>query len=360
MEPHFDQLLARHQICGICGGPLHRTDEVAGDIVEIVALDETQKATLQIGDVVAIEYNSKLRAKRIAALPGDTISIRDERIFINDQRLEDAIATTRAPFPTRPKRLIVDEDNRHEISRWQPKQKNTFWKRDSHSHWSYEPSNLVGSTSDNSGSDNVVPDADAPRVNNDWLVYRHQYVRQHNQPSFVEDDYAFNLGVSRRLNEANRLVISFDAESISPASAPFTLHVAFWNANGVVYAKHAIAKSGPNLVTYYEARSKPKPLPKRSPRQMTQSIAPVTREEPVSIRFSKIAAAVSLPKLSIERFVEYRLRDSDRDDLHQLKIGPGEVFVLGDNVPVSDDSRRWGPIPLNQIYGKIVRSYPPE
>lgn len=34
-------------------------------------------------------------------------------------------------------------------------------------------------------------------------------------------------------------------------------------------------------------------------------------------------------------------------------IGPGEVFVLGDNRSVSKDSRVYGPIPLSSIRGKI-------
>jgi signal peptidase I len=35
-------------------------------------------------------------------------------------------------------------------------------------------------------------------------------------------------------------------------------------------------------------------------------------------------------------------------------VPPGEVFLLGDNLEVSDDSRYWGTVPLEKIEGKVV------
>jgi signal peptidase I len=34
-------------------------------------------------------------------------------------------------------------------------------------------------------------------------------------------------------------------------------------------------------------------------------------------------------------------------------VPPGEVFLLGDNLEVSDDSRYWGTVPLEKIEGKV-------
>lgn len=37
-----------------------------------------------------------------------------------------------------------------------------------------------------------------------------------------------------------------------------------------------------------------------------------------------------------------------------LKIPPGEYFLAGDNRPISNDSRYWGPLPASSIDGRIT------
>lgn len=38
-----------------------------------------------------------------------------------------------------------------------------------------------------------------------------------------------------------------------------------------------------------------------------------------------------------------------------IKVPAGYYFVLGDNLPASDDSRFWGPVPRSYIIGKVER-----
>ena len=41
----------------------------------------------------------------------------------------------------------------------------------------------------------------------------------------------------------------------------------------------------------------------------------------------------------------------------ELRLGPGEIFVLGDNHGSSKDSRAWGPLPIVNIRGRAILIY---
>jgi signal peptidase I len=52
---------------------------------------------------------------------------------------------------------------------------------------------------------------------------------------------------------------------------------------------------------------------------------------------------------------EYR----DRNSMPAVKVPPGHYFVLGDHRSSSNDSRIWGTVPSQSIYGKAVFVYWP-
>ena len=59
------------------------------------------------------------------------------------------------------------------------------------------------------------------------------------------------------------------------------------------------------------------------------------------------------------QIVEPYLQDGTTNGDERFVVGPGEVFVMGDNRLNSRDSRRFGPIPVGDVIGKAVLRYWP-
>ena len=59
-----------------------------------------------------------------------------------------------------------------------------------------------------------------------------------------------------------------------------------------------------------------------------------------------------------ESYVDANLVDGDY--FGPVVVPPGRVFVLGDNRSESIDSRRFGPVPLSSVTGRVLRRiWPP-
>jgi hypothetical protein len=266
-----------------------------------------QASDLRFGQLVAIRKDGRLQIKRLVALPGDRLTLDGLRLLVNGGRIEDRLH--RLPSPAPPASIVVDEDFRRALSRWIPLRSETTWVRTSEHQWIQQ----AGSS-------------------DDWLRYNHRSVHDHNQPAPIMDDYPGNLDVQRRLFPVDRLVL----EGVAEAAAPIKMIVAVWARHRSWSSVLDIDGETPFRVSFEHV-------------EPTDEL-PVNERQPIAVRME---GECKLRKLSVLRHLEYRLRMGD-DAWQQAKTIPRDsVYVLGDNVPLSVDSRDYGPVPVTDIVGVV-------
>ena len=259
------------------------------------------KSNLRIGDIVAVKYFGSSHVKRIAGLPGDTVDVRRGRLFRNGERLEDCLAKR------------IDED----------------WIR---------PTLVTVSTNTTDWS---------LTANGNWLVYTHHNPHQAGRLTAIHDDYPRNTSVKRILNRVDRLALRFpDSERLYQDAS-----VGFYCAGNVVLTRSrlgvAMSREGTPVETDHPLQS-----------YLDQS-------HPVAVSVKAFGdAADTTPQrefrrgLHVLREIEYRDDVSQRHHQYPIKLAAGQIFVVGDNVPVSVDSREAGPIPTASVIGRVKRVDP--
>lgn len=285
VSPDIDTTLQRHRICSLCGGTLRIVEKVDGQLVGL----QPSSGEFHVGDVVAITVGQQIRAKRLVGLPGDTISVRQGSLLVNYVRIDDVIARQSVPA-----KLAVNIDSDQAVSRWK-----------------------------------TLPNGKNAEA---WHVYQH--INPYDQQSSpVQDDYQYNVGLTRQLNDADRLQVSFHVQT----SSDTIVQVAFWTTDGVVSTIKNVSDSQSLTCSYYDC-------------QATTDDLPVAAEHPVAI---KVKSPATISKRSVHRFVHYRLRKSDRTECYPLTLEADECFLLGDNVPISVDGRELGPSKMSDLLGQV-------
>ncbi|MGI9471788.1 MAG: S26 family signal peptidase [Rubripirellula sp.] len=301
-----DSAEARAPTCFHCGEPAAREPaRSAGDVVQLQLHDYVAEGLtgIQRGDLIAITWDGVRRIKRVAAMSNDTVDHQGMQLCLNGRRLDDHLAELQGlPFPV--PWLPVDSDDRRRDSRWHALK---GWTREGNRNWI---------TSDSS-----------------WLIYQHHSIHEMNRASGVWDDNTYNVDVNRKLQSVDRLRLTLHIDS----EVPVSLEVAFWLPEGNQLVRLQTTGSRDHIVT-----------PSRSVRD---DEAPVRRDRPVAFRI--LGGKAKASGLEVARLNQYRLRPQDDTSMYPITLGEGEVFVVGDNVPVSVDSRSVGKLKATQILGRV-------
>ena len=290
-------------ICFHCGQAATVTESVTrGDVVQVQPIDLSNGTNPNCGDLVAVRWDGKQRVKRVLGTPGDRVDIRGPMLVVNGQRFDDVLlrdADRVFPLPW----MLVDDDSKRTKSRWQSAD---GWTRNDSCAW-------------------VSKDAV-------WLVYHHRSHHDQNRTSRIWDDYPSNVNVDRKLYPVDRLRITLD----SPEPAGVEFEVAFWAPNG----NHSVT-----LLTSGE-----RSLAVDNSLIGSRTDAPVDPEHPIAIRS---ASLIRFAGIKLERANQYRIRPEDDPSTYPLTLGDNEYFVVGDNTPISIDSRSIGTVTGQQIDGIV-------
>ncbi len=298
---------ARTAECWHCGAKFKCDSDaidshvIEGDLVQVSGIGPTSGKRIRIGDIVAVRVDGIMRVKRILGLPGDVVSVNQRRLLVNGRRLEIVLAESNGGNDAA--LIDVDIDQQRSDSRW----------------------------------------ADATEGgDSDWLVYHHRSVYEHSRTSEIYDDYPCNVDVIRQLDPVDQLAVTLSL------AAAATIDVAFYSDNGTRIATRQHVANEPLTITIGQA-------------ELAETIA-LTPQTPIAIRVrdeqaqgeqsqDKQGKRVQWNDLRVRRSVEYRLRRRDSDAVYPLQLNQDECFIVGDNVPISVDSRDFGPLPMDNIVG---------
>jgi len=359
-------------VCPNCGFGAIRLRADRLQVGQRVLIDQLATLSrLRRWEVVAYQdpyVSGQITVKRLVGLPGEQLAIRDGDVYIDGQLARKDLAEQR-----RMAVLVHDNDFRPQQeatlpARWQADAADSRWRP-------------LGGGFSFAGDLREKEPASAF----DWLTYRHwrcvltPLPRTEEAP--IRDNYGYNQGVARQLHvvrdlmlvcrlkltgdgefvvrcdngmetlqatiqpAAGRLVVSQDGREIADAnwpaefnSAPVQLVFSNIDRQAIVAAGDCVLLSRP-LLTSEQAPDRP--------------LTPTSRPFALGAR----NVHVSVEHLRIYRDLYY-LDSRGLDVPWEVKraLADDEVFVLGDNVPISRDSRAYSrPLKRAAVLGRITR-----
>lgn len=350
-------------VCWNCGSavPIDGVKPVPGDRVRLSVSD---RPDWSVGDVVAIRVEAagevsdpamrtespvrqdsatSLSAKRIVAGPGQTVSHRDGLLEVDGHPIRFG--------GTAEKRAGASER-----TIWLPVHDDSFRRGD----WSWWVPTAADGDADGGKVSPITPVAGGFRfatgVGSDddpqcftRLVYHHRAVHAALSPDVVRDDWPANVTEVRAMVPVTALRLTMRVRSGGGGVMEVTMR-----CGGEVRVIRRRLIAGTNDWTFDSGTGDCGTGDSVTGDSVTDTPAPAGESERTPVALRVIGGEAEITGLAIWRPLEYRIspRESLAGEL-PIRLGPDHWYLLGDNIPLSIDSRRIGPIPASRIVGRI-------
>lgn len=253
--------------------------------------------------------DGQLTVKRVVGLPGETIQLSGGEVLVNRKPASRNLTTLRAT------RQVVH----HQIDRSRHWSGQGGWK------WSDNKWQCVADDNGRSILIFTVP-SDQPLMN----------------------DVPYNNGVTQRLLPPRYLAISARVRLANGARMIVAIGGDSWTFSG----------AGEWDVELYAYGRTPQVFVGGSPVQNRTGVAFGRKLNPLApISIHLYDGRAELSDLTVYRDTYYASLNEEHgiaEPMESVKLKDDEIFVLGDNVPVSVDSRHWGPVPLRLLVGRPI------
>lgn len=352
-------------VCPNCGQiivPSEKLQFARGDLVRI---DEQALATRLPArwDIVAFEVPeeaNKLAVKRIIGLPGERISIRRGEVFANDQLLTKA-----ASHPSELWTLVHDGRFAPQ-SRWIGETEDPSWQ-----YLSTVPHEK-----------SFVGKRNTKEASLAWLTYQHWPLLGVQPPPTnpipINDFDSYNTAISRSLNDVGDLRLEFDVIA-TPASVFAVRPKDGWQTWQLTLdsVKQSLVLQRDNEKIHEQPLAADLSSPLRLSVSLRDGELWVSIQEQIVLQHNYLIGnsprmptvdalqigiqqgEVRLTNVKVLRDIYY-LHPDGRSPSWKLdkQLGADEYFLLGDNPPVSIDSRHFGPVKRSAIRGIVEKRSP--
>ena len=337
--------------CPNCGNQevaIGLTDNRKPDLFEVRPI----QSTVQRWDVVSfripegLKSSGHLGVKRVVGLPTEKIQLAGGEILVNDE-------IAHRPYEIQKKMRIPIHDNRFQAAdsdtRWQAPD---GWSNDNGT-WVFDPAkNPVGQK---------------------WLAYRHvasyRTVVDHETDVAIQDSYGYNQNLARSLNIIRDVALEVEVSAGDQARLTFGFElgqqstvveldfgqkqVKLSNGKREMTAKLPAEVSKQNMlfdVTNFDGRAI-LALDGQPIAESQWQVEPMARPKTgLKLKIGGAHDWIRISRIKVWRDF-YPFLENSESESETWTLGADEYFLLGDNCPVSVDSRKFGPVTKQNLLG---------